>query len=71
MQEVGKVKIELQSSQTKLENERAVQRDLRDKMAEADNKLSGMCNDLCLVLLIQVQMGSDFEQVYDPDLLIA
>jgi len=42
MQEVGKVKIDLQSTQTKLENERTVQKDLRDKLADADTKLSGM-----------------------------
>ena len=41
MQEVGKVKIDLQGAQTKLDGEKAIQKELRDKLAEADNKLSG------------------------------
>ncbi|KAH3864420.1 leucine-rich repeat-containing protein 45-like isoform X2 [Dreissena polymorpha] len=40
MQEVGKVKIDLQSVQTKLDSEKSVQKELRDKLAEADTKLS-------------------------------
>lgn len=40
MQEVGKVKIELQGAVTKLENERSMQKELREKLAESDNKLS-------------------------------
>ncbi|XP_052762875.1 leucine-rich repeat-containing protein 45-like [Mya arenaria] len=40
MQEVGKVRIELQSVHTKLDNEKAIQRELRDRLTEADNKLS-------------------------------
>lgn len=41
MQEVGKVKIEMQGAITKLENERSMQKDLREKLAELDTKLSG------------------------------
>ena len=44
MQEVGKVKIELQQVTTKLDGERTAQRDLREKLSEADNKLSGIQN---------------------------
>ncbi|XP_060581578.1 leucine-rich repeat-containing protein 45-like [Ruditapes philippinarum] len=40
MQEVGKVKIEMQGTATKLENERSIQKELREKLAEADTKLS-------------------------------
>lgn len=40
MQEVGKVRIELQGTLGKLENERVVQKELREKLAEADTKLS-------------------------------
>ena len=42
MQEVGKVKIELQQVTTKLDGERTAQKDLREKLSEADNKLSGI-----------------------------
>lgn len=41
MQEVGKVKIELQQVMTKLDGERTIQKDLREKLSETDNKLSG------------------------------
>lgn len=40
MQEVGKVKIELQQVMTKLDGERTIQKDLREKLSETDNKLS-------------------------------
>ena len=42
MQEVGKVKIELQQVMTKLDGERTVHKDLREKLSDADNKLSGI-----------------------------
>ena len=48
MQEVGKVKIELQQVTTKLDGERTVQKDLREKLSEVDNKLSGIAIRLYL-----------------------
>ena len=41
MQEVGKVKIELQQVLTKLDGEKTTQKDLREKLSETDTKLSG------------------------------
>ena len=48
MQEVGKVKIELQQVLTKLDGEKTTQKDLREKLSETDTKLSG---NTCTVLL--------------------
>ena len=42
MQEVGKVKIELQQVLTKLDGEKTTQKDLREKLSETDTKLSGI-----------------------------
>ena len=41
MAEVGKVKIELNQTISKLEGERSVHADLREKLAQADKELSG------------------------------
>ena len=41
MAEVGKVKIELNQVISKLEGERSVHADLREKLAQADKELSG------------------------------
>ena len=41
MAEVGKVKIELNQTQNKLEGERSVHAELREKLAQADKDLSG------------------------------
>ena len=48
MAEVGKVRIELGGVQSKLDQEKAIQRDLRDRLSEADNKLSGTSHYITL-----------------------
>ncbi|WAQ96759.1 LRC45-like protein [Mya arenaria] len=59
MQEVGKVRIELQSVHTKLDNEKAIQRELRDRLTEADNKLSAIINSLCIIRTEQMMKHRD------------
>ena len=54
--EVGRVKIELNQTMSKLEGERSVHADIRDKLAQADKDLSGegisqLCTLLCFVFL--------------------
>jgi hypothetical protein len=48
MAEVGKVKMELNTVISKLEQERSSQSDLRDKLSHADKELSGkLCFSQC------------------------
>ena len=47
--EVGKVKVELNKVQAKLEQERSTQSDLREKLSSVDNSMSGTETDYQII----------------------